>query len=99
MFSEVICNRFTEVAYLVHVMCTVLWLRSLISKASSRSVLISMKSKRHCTSVVRAMPLLINVEKKTRLIGRFLDRGDRQPPGLLSLIMLHPLKASGPTHL
>ena len=57
-----------------------------------------MQPKGRCTSVSSPVSLLIGVEKKTWLIGRFLDRGDRQPPGLLSLTMLHPLEASGPTH-
>ena len=58
-----------------------------------------MKPKSRCTCVVSAVPLLIGVEKKTWLMSCFLDRGDRQPPGLLSLTMLHPLSASGPAHM
>ena len=53
-----------------------------------------MKPKRCCTSVVSAVPLLTGVKKKVWLISHFLNRGDRQPPGLLSLTMLHPLRAS-----
>ena len=34
------------------------------------------KPKRRCTSVASAVSLLIGVEKKSWLIGRFLDRGD-----------------------
>ena len=49
-----------------------------------------MKPMKHCASVVSAMPVLIDIEKKTWLMSHFLDQGDRQPPELLSLTMLHP---------
>ena len=61
--------------------------------------MIFMKPKRRSTSVVSAVLLLIGVEKKTWLMSRFLDQGDRQLPRLLSLAMLRPLRASGSTHL
>ena len=99
MFSEVICKWFTEDAYLLCVMCTVFGFARWLARHSSRFLLIFMKPKRRCTSVASTVSLLIGIEKKTWLIGCFLDRGDRQPPGLLSLTMLYPLKASGPTHL
>ena len=78
-----------------------LWLRSLISKAELKICpdIYEVQEMLYLTSVVSAVPLLISVEKKTWLIGRFLYRGDQQLPGLLSLTMLHPLKASGPMHL
>ena len=91
MFSEVICNWFTEDAYLPCVMCTVFGFACWLAGHSSWLVLIFMKPKRRCTSVASAMSLLISVEKKTWLIGCFLDRGDRQPAGLLSLTMLQLL--------
>ena len=67
-----------------------LWLRSLISKAELKICpdIYEVQEMLYLTSVVSAVPLLISVEKKTWLISRFLDRGDRQLPRLLSLTML-----------
>ena len=59
MFSEVVCNWFTEDAYLPHVVHAVFGFACWLTRHSSRSVLILMKPKRHCTSIVSAVPLLI----------------------------------------
>ena len=58
-----------------------------------------MKLKGHCTFVVSVVLVLIGVEKKTWWIGRFYDPVIDDNPRLLTLIALHPLRASGPTHL
>ena len=73
MFSEVICNWFMEDAYLPRVMCSAFDFARCLARHSSRFVLIFMKPKRRCTSVVSAVPLLISIEKKMWLMGRFLD--------------------------
>ena len=63
MSSEIICNRFTENAYLLRVVCTAFVFARWSTRHNSRSVLIFMKSKRCCTSVVSTVPLLIGGEE------------------------------------
>jgi len=58
-----------------------------------------MKLKGRCTFVVSFVLVLIGVEKKTWWISRFYDRVIDNNPWLLPLIVLRPLRASGPTHL
>ena len=59
MFSEVVCNQFTEDASLPRVVCTVFGL--LIDWYSSRFLLICIKPKRCCNPVVSAAFLLIAI--------------------------------------
>ena len=100
MFSEVICNRITEDAYIPACCVYRLWLWSLINQGWVEICLDIYEAQESLyLCIVSAVLLLIGVEKKTWLISRFLDQGDRQPPGLLSLTMLHPLRASGPTYV
>ena len=91
VLSEVVYNRFTEDAYLPQVVRTLFGFARWLASHSSRSVYVFMKPKRHCTSVVSAVTLLIGVEKKTWLKSHFLDRRDWQLPRLLSLTMLQLL--------
>ena len=66
--------------------CTVIRLLSLITRRSSRTVLIFNKPNGRCTSVISVVLLVVGVEKKTCPISRFYDRSDRQPTGLLVFI-------------
>ena len=90
---------FTKYAYLPRFAGIVSWLFSLIARCSSKTIVMFMKLKSRCTFAVSVVLLLIGVEKKTWSICRFYDRGNRRPSGLLILIVLRPLRASGPTHL
>ena len=62
---------FTEDTYLPHVVCTAFGFAHWLTRHSLRSVLIFMMSKRCCTSIVSAVPLLVGIEKKLWLISCF----------------------------
>ena len=95
MFSEVNgTSLWRTLTY--HMLCV----PSLVSVVEQQELSLYLWSpKRHCTSIVSVVFLLVGIEKKTWLISFFLDHGDRQLPWLLSLTMLRFLRDSEPTHL
>ena len=98
------CNWFIGDAYLPYMLCLLSWLaRWFTQQGTAHDLSWYLGSPIDALppyTVVITVPLLIGIEKRTWLMSRFHDWRDwQQPPGLLSLTMLHPLMTFEPTNL